>query len=150
MREESDRREKADYLGPYLLKHSMEFAELCSQMKKGSITVEASRRAFHDCLDDLKDHQMTTMNEVQKMLEETNEEIEKFKEFILKFKEHFTTENIENITKEGEGLQRFKHVLQRRLNELKSQCEVELQERKKELLKDDRLNAEFRKSVQEG
>lgn len=144
MREESDRREKADYLGPYLLKYSTEFTELCSQMKDGSISMEASQRAFDDCLKDFEDHQLTTIAEVEQMFEATNEEVVKFKEFIVKFKDHFTPENIDNITKEGAGLQRFKHVLQRRLTELRSQCKAKLQERRTELLKDCRLNTEFK------
>lgn len=147
MREENDRRQKADYLGPYLLKHSMELVELCTQIKQGSISYDASQRAYEDCLQDFEEQQQGTQDEVEKMLQETNEEVEKFKEFIVKFKDHFTAENIESITRDGEGLQRFKHVLQKRLIELKSQNEGKLDEFKKAILSDERLNAEFRRSL---
>lgn len=149
LREETDRREKADHLEPYLLKHSVKFTELCSQIKQGSISFEASQRAFDDCLKDYADYQETTLKEVERMLHETNEEMGKFKVFIVKFKDHFTAENIEQITREGEGLQRFKHVLQKRLAELKSQNEIKLKELTKEILRDDRLNAEFRQRQRE-
>lgn len=144
MREESNCQEKADFLGPYLMKHSMEFVELCSQIKKGSISVEASKRAFDDCLRDFEEHQLRTIKDLERMLEETNEEVEKFKEFIIKFKDHFTKENIENIAVEGEGLQRFRNVLQKRLHTQRSENETRLIEFRKELLKDERLNSKLR------
>lgn len=147
MREEIARREKADYLGPYLVKHSMALSEVCTQIKKGSISMEASKRAFDDCLKDFKEHQLATLKDVQRMLDETNEEVVKFKEFIVKFKDHFTAENIENITKEGEELQRYKHILQKRLTELRSSHEPKLHEFQNELLNDERLNPQFRETL---
>lgn len=149
LREENNLRERADFLEPYLLKHSMEFLELWSQIKKGSMSGEASKKAFDDCLKDFEDQQQTAMADLQRMLEETNEEVEKFKEFIVKFKDHFTSKNIDNITKEGEGLQRFKHVLQRRLAELTTRKESQLEEFQREILKDERLCVEFRKAMEE-
>lgn len=146
LRNEQDRRENADFLGPYLIKHSREFVELCSQIKEGSISFDASKRAFDDCIKDFEDHQTNTVKDVERMLEETRDEVEKFKEFITKFKDHFTAENVENITKEGEGLQRFKHVLQKRLIELKISNERKLEEFRKVIIEDERLNAEFRKT----
>lgn len=146
LRNEQDRRENADFLGPYLIKHSREFVELCSQIKEGSISFDASKRAFDDCVKDFEDHLITTVQDVEKMLEETKEEVEKFKDFITKFKDHFTTDNLEHITKEGEGLQRFKHVLQKRLIELKICNEGKLKEFRSIILEDERLNPEFRKT----
>lgn len=148
LREENDRRERADFLEPYLLKHSTEFLELWSQIKKGSMSEEASRKAFDDCLKDFEDQQQMAIGDLQRMLDETVEEVEKFKEFIAKFKDHFTAKNIDNITKEGEGLQRFKHVLQRRLEELRNRNESQLEEFKREILKDERLSSEFRKAME--
>lgn len=144
MRNEQDRRENADFLGPYLIKHSREFVELCSQIKEGSISFDASKRAFDDCVKDFEDQRACTVSDVERMLDETKVEVEKFKEFITKFKDHFTTANVEQITKEGEGLQRFKHVLQKRLNELKACNERKLKEFRNLVLEDDRLNLEFR------
>lgn len=144
MKEENDRREKADYLGPYLLKQSMAFAEVCRQIQTGTISYEASKTAFNECLKDYQEHQNSTLSEVEKMLEETNAEVEKFKDFILKFKDQFTGENIENVTREGESLQRFKSALIRRLAELKKKKTVQLIDFKTEILKDNRLDKKFR------
>ena len=147
LREENDRREKADYLGPYLLKHSMDFGELFSQAKnQGLISFEASKRAFQDCLNDFRETQENASSEVERMLAEANEEVAKFKEFIVKFRDQFTAENLENISREGEALQLFKNVLQRRLAELKVQNEERMREFQEEILRDERLNPEFKKS----
>lgn len=149
LREASDRREKADFLAPFLLKHSIEFVEMCSQMQKGSISVDASRKAFQDCVDEFAREQARREKDLETLLEDTNAEVEKFKEFIVKFKDHFTAENIENVQREGESLSRFRNVLHRRLSEMRQKNEAQLQAFRRDILSDERLNEEFRRSAHE-
>lgn len=65
MKDEADRRDSADLLGPYLVKYSRILVELCSQIKDGSISKEASKSAYEDCMLDLKQHHNDMIHELE-------------------------------------------------------------------------------------
>lgn len=62
----------------------------------------------------------------------------------MKFKDQFSDEDLENIKKEGESIQRYKNVVRNRIQALKEEAEAKFEEIKHVLVNDPRLNAEFR------
>ncbi|XP_053679794.1 coiled-coil domain-containing protein lobo [Anopheles nili] len=139
-REEQIKQQQADFLAPYLL-------------RLGDTTKRPPTRArvmelYRDCTTDLRRFYRRLEEELRNRCDELITEEQSLKRFLSRFQEHFEDAEYEKFIAEGETLERDKHILQMRLENLQDEYRRKADHLRRALREDERLRPFFGADVE--
>ncbi|XP_058061992.1 coiled-coil domain-containing protein lobo [Anopheles bellator] len=135
-REEQLKQQQADFLAPYLLR-------LGSDTKKRPPTRAQVMQLFHDCTADLRRFYRKLEEELRNRCDDLITEEQSLRRFLSKFQQHFEDTEYEKFIAEGEKLERDKHILQMRLENIQDEYRRKADHLRRTLREDERLRPFF-------
>ncbi|KFB52751.1 AGAP002677-PA-like protein [Anopheles sinensis] len=134
-REEQLKQQQADFLAPYFLR--------LGDTKKRPPTRAQVMRLYRDCTADLRKFYQRLEEELRNRCDDLITEEQSLKRFLSRFQQHFEDAEYERFIAEGETLERNKHILQMRLENIQDEYRRKADHLKQALREDERLKPFF-------
>ncbi|XP_050090680.1 coiled-coil domain-containing protein lobo [Anopheles aquasalis] len=131
-REEQLKQQQADFLAPYLLR-------LGSDTRRRPPTRAQVMQLYRDCTVDLRRFYQKLEEELRNRLDDLITEEQSLRRFLSKFQQHFEDAEYDKFIAEGEKLERDKHILQMRLENIQDEYRRKAEHLRRTLREDERL-----------
>uniref|UniRef100_A0A182U5I7 Dynein regulatory complex subunit 7 MORN domain-containing protein n=1 Tax=Anopheles melas TaxID=34690 RepID=A0A182U5I7_9DIPT len=140
-REEQIKQQQADFLAPYLLR--------LGNTSKRPPTRAQVMALYRDCTTDLRRFYQRLEEELRNRCDDLITEEQSLKRFLARFQQHFEDAEYEKFIAEGETIERDKHILQMRLENIQDDYRRKAAHLRQTLREDERLRPYFGAELEE-